>query len=136
MSFQIYQMTHAFVYYFLSFYSFESFSHQRKLMISNRCLSGNKSPQISRILHSILADLNAVAWMVSACSLISKSSSPSTNHFMNQTHQLQLLSPSLSYSIVFHFFSKVFLFAFFQLCTVVSRNGKVHYSTGFLFMLT
>ena len=38
-------------------------------------LSDSKSPQISRTLLSILADLNnAVVWMVSTCPLISKSS--------------------------------------------------------------
>ena len=42
-------------------------------------LSDSKSPQVSRTLLSILADLNnAVVWMVSTHSLISKSSSPFT----------------------------------------------------------
>ena len=40
----------------------------------------NKSPQVSRILLSILTDVtNAVVWIVSTRRLISKSSSPFTN---------------------------------------------------------
>ena len=46
-------------------YSFESFSHQGKLMVSHWCLSDSKSPQVFRSLLSILVDLNdAVVWMV------------------------------------------------------------------------
>ena len=46
-------------------------------------LSGSKSPQISRTLLSILADLNnAVVWIVSTRPVISKSSSPRTNPLM------------------------------------------------------
>ena len=50
----------------LSFYSFETFSHQDSLMVFPLGLSDNKSPQVFRILLSILANLNnAVFWMVS-----------------------------------------------------------------------
>ena len=46
------------------FYSFEIFSHQR--------LSDSKSPQVSRTILSILADLNnAVIWMAYTRSLLS-----------------------------------------------------------------
>ena len=46
-------------------------------MVSHKYLSESKSPQISRTLLSILADLNnAIVWMVSIRPLISKSSSP------------------------------------------------------------
>ena len=49
-------------------------------MVSPWSLSDNKSPQVSRILLSILADLkNAVVWMVSTRPVISKYSSPCTN---------------------------------------------------------
>ena len=42
------------------------FLHKRKLVIFHWSLSDNKSPQVSSILLSILADLNnAVVWMVS-----------------------------------------------------------------------
>ena len=49
-------------------------------MVFHWSLSDSKSPQVSRTLLSILADLNnAVVCMVSPCPLISKSSSPCTN---------------------------------------------------------
>ena len=49
-------------------------------MVSHWSWSDNNSPQVSRTLLSILADLNnAVVWMVSTCPVISMSSSPCTN---------------------------------------------------------
>ena len=49
-------------------------------MVSYWSLSDNKSPQVSRTLLSILADLNnTVVWMVSTRPVISKSFSPCTN---------------------------------------------------------
>ena len=49
-------------------------------MVFHWSLSDSKSPQVSRTLLSILADLNnAVVWIVSICPLISKSFSRSTN---------------------------------------------------------
>ena len=49
-------------------------------MVFQWCLSDTKSPQVSRTLLSILADLNnAVVWMFPIRSLISKSFSSSTN---------------------------------------------------------
>ena len=49
-------------------------------MVFHWGLSDSRSPQISRALLSILADLNdTVVWMVSTLPLISKSSSPCTN---------------------------------------------------------
>ena len=54
------------------FYSIENFSHQHSLMVFHCSLSDSKSPQISRTLLSILADLNnVVIWMVSTRPLIS-----------------------------------------------------------------
>ena len=48
-------------------------------MVFHWSLSDSNSPQVSRTLLSILADLNnVVVWMVSTCPLISKSSSPFT----------------------------------------------------------
>ena len=65
--------------------------------------SDSKSPQVSTTPFSILADLNnAVVWMVSSRSLISKSPSPCTNPLGTIPSALiQLISPSLSCSIVF-----------------------------------
>ena len=49
-------------------------------MVSHWRLSDSKSPQVSRTLLSILADLNnVVVSMISTCPLISKSSSLCTN---------------------------------------------------------
>ena len=45
-----------------------------------RSLSDNKSPQVSRTLLDVLADLNnAIVCMISTCPLISKSSNPCIN---------------------------------------------------------
>ena len=64
----------------LFFFSFESFSHQHKPIVSHWSLSDNKSLQVYRTLLRILADLNnAVVWMVSTRPLISKSFSPCIN---------------------------------------------------------
>ena len=68
---------------YLLFYSFTCSSHQCYLMVSHWSLSDSKSPQISRTLLSILADLNnPVVWMVFIRPLISKSSSPCTSPLM------------------------------------------------------
>ena len=49
-------------------------------MVFHWNLSDSKSPQVSLTFLNIMADLNkAVVWMVSSCSIISKSSSPFTN---------------------------------------------------------
>ena len=55
-------------------------------MVFHWSLSDNKTPQVSRTLLSILANLNnAVVWMVSTRHLISKSSSPITNPLVTVT---------------------------------------------------
>ena len=57
-----------------------------------------------------------------------------------QEHQLQLVSLSLSCSIVFFYSLQVpGIYLSFRLpsfCPVVNRNGKVHYSAGYRFLLT
>ena len=64
------------------FYSLKCFSHQRQLMVFHWSLKDSKSPQISRTLVSIMADINnAVVWMCSIHPVISNSFSPSTNPF-------------------------------------------------------
>ena len=72
-------------------------------MVFHGSLIDSTSPQVSRTLLSILADLNnAVVWMVSTRALISESSGPCKNLlWLHRVHQLQLVSPSLSRSIVF-----------------------------------
>ena len=50
-------------------------------MVFHLSLNNCKSPQVSRTFLGILAELNyAVVWLISSCPLISKSSSPFTNH--------------------------------------------------------
>ena len=58
-----------------------SFSHYHSLVVFLLSLSDSKSPQISRTLLSILADLsNAVVYKISAHPLVYSSSSPFTEH--------------------------------------------------------
>ena len=105
-------------------------------------LNDSKSPQISRTLLSILADLNcAVVWIVLIHLPISNSSSclfkplesvPSTP-----------ITIGITVNFMFHsflsFFSKVqvlvSLFTFFNFHTVVWWDSKVHYTASFLFFL-
>ena len=58
-------------------------------MVLHWIFSGSKSPQISRILLSILAVLNnAVVWMVSVSPSLSKSSSPFNNSLVTVSNAL------------------------------------------------
>ena len=71
-----YLYNHHYYYYFY----FLSFSHWHSPMVSYSSLSDSKSPQVSRTLLNIIANLNyAVVWMVSTPPLISNSSSPCFN---------------------------------------------------------
>ena len=78
--------------------------------------SDSKSPQISRTLLSILADLNnAVTWMISILPLISKFFSPLLSlRGSFRVHQLYLVSPSplCSTAVLFLFFFCFVLFCF------------------------
>ena len=68
-------------------------------MVFHWNLNDNNSPKVSRTLLSILADLiNAVVWIVSTRSFISKSSSPCINYH----YYYYLLHESFSQLIVFH----------------------------------
>ena len=80
----------------LSFNSFESFSHQCKLMMSHWSLSDCESPQVSSTLVSILTDLNdPVVLMVNDTVFLP------IIWWQYQDHHLQLVQPSLSCFIVF-----------------------------------
>ena len=113
-------------------------------MVFHWGLSDSKSLQVSRTLHSILSDLNdAVDWMVSTCPLISKSSSSCTKLLMTVPNTPITIGITVTFMFhrFFSFFSKVevliSLFAFLSvLYPMISRNGKVHYSAGSLFLLT
>ena len=119
---------------------FESFSHQRDLIVSHKSLSDSKSPQVSRTLLSILADFtNAVVWMVSTRPPTSKSSSSFNNPLV--TMPKAPITIGIIVTFMFHSFfqfsSKVevliFLFTFFQFYSVVSRDRKVDNFADFLF---
>ena len=99
-------------------------------------LNDSKSPQVSRTLLSILADLNnAVVWMVSTCPIIFKSFSPCT-----KSTDYNLCNCHFHVPRFFQFPSKVkvfiLLFTFFQFYSVVSWDSKVHNSAGYLFLLS
>ena len=119
-----------------------SFSHQRLLMVSHWSLSDNKSPQVSRTLLSILADLNnAVVWMVSTRPVISKSSSLCTNPLVNVTRAP--ITIGIIATFMFHsFFNSlakvkvlISFFTFFQFYSVVRRDCRVHNSNCSLFLV-
>ena len=97
-----------------------SFSHERQLVVFHWSLSDTKSPQISRILLSILVVLNnVVVWMVSIRPLTSKSSSPFSNPYVTVpkapitigiivTCMFHSFFNSLARSRYLHFFSHYF----------------------------
>ena len=91
--------------YYSFFLLLVSFSHQRYLIAFHWSLSDSKSPQVSRTLFSILADLiNVVVKWVSTLPVISKSSSPCTNLFMI----LPSMPIIVSMSVIFMFCSLFF----------------------------
>ena len=91
-------------------------------MVSHWTLSDSKSPQVSRILPSILAVLNnAVVWMVTIRPPTSKSWSPFNNHFVTVpkepttidiivTFMFHTFFNSLANSMYVSFFSHSFSF--------------------------
>ena len=100
-------------------------------------LSDSKSPQMSRTLLGILAELNAVVWMISARPLISKFSSPLTKPFRI------FLSPpvTIAITVIFMFYSLFVFLAFWSLYFVsftfhsgVHRGGKIRYSAGCIYL--
>ena len=85
-------------------------------MVFSWKLSGSKSPQVSRTLLSILANLNnAVIWMVFARSLISNSSSPLIKPF--EIIQSAPITINITISLMFHNF---FLVLWWGLSTCLS----------------
>ena len=76
-------------------------------MVSHWNLSDSKSPQVSKTLLTILADLNnAEVWIVSTWPLISISSSPCTNPF--GAVQSELITIGITVTFVFHSFSVLY----------------------------
>ena len=80
-------------------------------MVFHWSLSDTKSPQVSRILLGILADLNnVVVWMISSCPQISKLSSAFTKPF--QANRQQLVSPTGISGIFVNFQLKFLIISF------------------------
>ena len=79
------------------------FHTEHKQMAFHWSLKDSKSPQVSKILLSILTSLNnAVAWMVSTCPLISKSSSPIINPSV--TIPSTAITIGITITFIFHSF--------------------------------
>ena len=96
-------------------------------------ISDSNSPQVSRTLLSILADLNnAVVWIVLAC--------PSIFDSFYFTNLLEIapsapFTSGITVSFTFHsFFSSLttcIFFVLFDFHLAIQRNGKVSYSAGY-----
>ena len=117
-----------FFFYFQNNSLFSSYSYQCQPVIFHWSLGNNKSPQVSRTLLRILADLNnVVIWIVSIHPQISNSSSPFPILWEPlQVCQSQLVSPL---TLIFHsFFSSqarskyLTLFAFSLIFTLCSTG--------------
>ena len=108
--------------YYFHLFSFESFSHQRKLIVSHRSLSNYKFPQVSRTLLSILADLNnKVFWMLSTRPIIFMSSYPFIDPLVTASR------PPIKIGIIFTFMFHRFFFT--SLVRIFSYN--VRFLTAF-----
>ena len=100
-------------------------------MVFHRNLSDCKSPQVSRTLLGILADHNnAVVWMVSTRSLISKSFSRFTNPLV--TVPSVPITTGITVTFMLNRFVNFqarsrYSSLFLQFYPVVGREGKVHY---------
>ena len=109
-------------------------------MVFHWSLSVNKSPQVSRILLSILVDLNnAVVWMVSTLSLISKSfgdCTKSTNYNWYRHHfHIPLFFNSLLRSRYLSFCSLCFNFTLWSTGRAKSTIQQVLFFFFFFFLL-
>ena len=123
-----------------TFKLFILFYYYYSLRVFHWSLSESKSPQVSRTLLSILADLNnATVWMVSTRLLISKSSSPFINPLVTLPRAPFTMGITAIYMFhsFFQFPSKVevliLLFTFFQFYFVVSRDSKAQNFASYLF---
>ena len=110
-------------------------------MVSHWSLSDSKSPQVSRILPSILVVLNnIVVWMVSTHPLSSKSSSPFNNPLATVPKAAIMIGKIVTFMFQFFQFPTkvqvlILLFTFFQFYFVVNWDSKVHNFASSLFLL-
>ena len=96
---------------------------------------------VAIIIDALVMDLSTGGWWSPLVLLFPSPPVPlPTVWWLYWVYQLQLVSPSPSYSTVclFFLFSRkiqvlIFLFAFFQVYSVLTRDGKVHYSAGSFF---
>ena len=108
-------------------------------MIVHWSLTENKSPQVSKTLHSILN--NAVDWIVSTCLPNSKSYSPFNNPLV--TIPKAPITIGIIVTFMFHSFFQfpskadvlILLFTFSQFYSVVSRDSQVHNLQIFYFFV-
>ena len=118
-----------FIAFFLLLLFIIFISHQRKLMGFHWRLSDSKSPQVSRILLSILAVFNNdVFWVVSTRSPTSKSSSPFNNPLVTvpKAPIPMGIIVTFMFQSFFQFNSKVELLTFlFRFYSVVCRDSIV-----------
>ena len=92
----------------LSYYYHCYYYYYFQQMVSHWSLSDSKSPQVSWTLLSILIDLNnAIVWMLSPRSLISKSSSPCTNPL--QTVSSAPITNGITVTFMFNSFFQFYL---------------------------
>ena len=111
-------------------------------MVFYRSLSNSKSPQVSRTLLGILADINnTVVWRIPPRPLISKISSSCNNPLV--TVPRAPVTIVIIVTFIFHSFFQfpsklqvlIFLFAFLWFYSVVSQDTKVHNSASSLFFV-
>ena len=128
-----YNLDQLFCYFVVS-----SFSYHRQLMVFHWNLSDRKSPQVSRTLLSILANLsNAVAWMAQACPTISNSFSSLTRHLGTVSSVPNIIAITITF-IFNNFFSslgrskQLSLFSFSLIFTLWSTGVAIQFSFFFL----
>ena len=114
----------------LSFYSFE-----RKVLVFQWNLSDSKSPQVTRTLPSILADLNnAIIWTVSTRPLISKFS----RLFINPSVTVlsKLITAGITVTFMFHSLFVCFLLLLFFFFSSLAKSRYLSlFSLSFSFTL-
>ena len=106
-------------------------------MVFHRSLSDNKSPQVSRTLLNILANLNnPVVWIVSIHPLISNSSSllskcANYNWYHHYTHVPQL------FLVLWQGLSTCFLFPFlwFSICSLLWWKSPLYSGFSLFFLI-
>ena len=113
-----------------------SFYYHDELIVFLRGLNDSKSPQVSRTLFSILADLsNLLVWKVLAHPPIFNSSSFSAKSL----ESIPSTATKIIITITFMFDSSQarskYLTVFFDLYSMVLQDSKVHDSAGSLFLV-